>query len=133
MKVLQDTRDLHGVEFVGELDNSTVLEKLAGAAVFCLPSHTEGFPNVVLEAMALGSAIIATSVGAIPEMLSGDAGLVVDAQDPVALATQLEFLIENSETRRKLGSHAVEKVKNEYELGQVYKAYEAVWRGSSPG
>jgi len=48
---------------------------------FILPSYTEGFPNVILEAMALGKPIIATSVGAIPEILSEECGVVMKPRD----------------------------------------------------
>jgi len=46
-----------------------------------LPSHTEAFPFVVLEAMALGKAIVATDVGAIPEMLAWECGILVKPKD----------------------------------------------------
>ena len=57
------------------------MRMLANAEIFVLPSHTEGFPNAVLEAMALAKAIIASRVGAIPEMLADECGLLIEAKD----------------------------------------------------
>src|SRR5690606_6695787 len=63
-----------GVEFIGELPHDVAMRAIAACDVFVLPSYTEGFPNVILEAMALSRAIVATEVGAIPEMLSDGCG-----------------------------------------------------------
>jgi glycosyltransferase involved in cell wall biosynthesis len=60
----------------------------AGAAVFCYPSLLEGFGMPVLEAMAAG-AVVVTSAGTATEEVAGDAGLLVDPLDPVALAVAL--------------------------------------------
>jgi glycosyltransferase involved in cell wall biosynthesis len=66
---------------------------MQAADLFVLPTYTEGFPNVILEAMAAGKAIISTRVGAIPEMLAVDenesCGLVIAPRDAGALVAAL--------------------------------------------
>jgi glycosyltransferase involved in cell wall biosynthesis len=59
--------------------------------VFCLPSHNEGCPNVVLEALACGASIVATKVGGIPELIeSEEQGLLVPPGKPHELAKAIE-------------------------------------------
>jgi glycosyltransferase involved in cell wall biosynthesis len=77
------------------------------ATLLALPSHTEGSPNVVLEAMAAGVPIAGTTVGGVPEMLDdGETGLLVPPRAPAAMATALKRLLENSRLRIELASAA---------------------------
>ena len=55
----------------------------------CLPSHNEGVPNVVLEAMACGIPVVASRVGGIPEVLPEFAGILVPVRDTAALSAAL--------------------------------------------
>lgn len=116
------------IEFVGELPHAEAMERLAKCDVLILPSHTEGFPNVVVEAMALGKAVIATDVGAIPEMLAEDAGIVVPAKDTDALACALEKAIGDPGLRVKIGATARDRALRLYALDVVAESYVGVWR-----
>jgi glycosyltransferase involved in cell wall biosynthesis len=63
---------------------------MSAADVFCLASTNEGWPNVVHEALACGAPVVATDVGAVPEMLAGGRyGCVVPVNDPAALEKAL--------------------------------------------
>jgi len=57
--------------------------------LLCLPSHNEGCPNVVLEAMACGTPIVATRVGEIPNLLHGDQGILVRPEEIDSLSDGL--------------------------------------------
>lgn len=116
-----------GVEFLGEKPHCEALRLMAEANAFVLPSHTEGFPNVVLEAMALGKAILATRVGAIPEMLGEKCGLLVNAQDTIGLRNALEKLIADEDLRKLIGSRSLERVQS-FSVDKVFARYMAVWR-----
>ena len=64
------------------------------ASVFALPSHSEGSPNVVLEAMAAGVPVIATEVGGVPEIMQdGVTGLIVPPQQPRRMAEGLATVV----------------------------------------
>lgn len=63
---------------------------MAACDVLVLPSHAEGTPNVVLEALASGRRVVATAVGGVPDLITSDAlGVLVPAQQPEAMAAAL--------------------------------------------
>ena len=67
--------------------------------VFCLPSFNEGCPNVVLEALACSKPVVATRVGAIPEMINKEDGILCEPDDPDSLRSALEKMLEKSQTQ----------------------------------
>ena len=70
------------IVFKGECRHDKVAEAMRSARVLCLPSKSEGMPNVVLEALACGCPVVATDVGEIPWMIcEGETGLVVKTAD----------------------------------------------------
>jgi teichuronic acid biosynthesis glycosyltransferase TuaC len=78
------------VHFSGWLDRKPLCELLSAADVFCLASYTEGWPNVVNEALACGTPVVATRVGAVPEMLPDERlGIAVPPMDQAALTEAL--------------------------------------------
>lgn len=98
------------VVFTGQIANMRPFYSTAGLVV--LPSYTEGSPNVLLEAMAAGVPVIATSVGGVPEMVThGKEALVVEKGNPKLLAATIEQLIHNVELKKKLGMAARERSK----------------------
>jgi teichuronic acid biosynthesis glycosyltransferase TuaC len=75
------------VNFVGPRGHDEIPIWLAAADMLVLPSWNEGTPNVVLEALACGRRVVATSVGGVPDVVSTEAaGLLVPPKDPEALA-----------------------------------------------
>jgi glycosyltransferase involved in cell wall biosynthesis len=116
------------VEFLGEVPHERVLELMAGCEVFVLPSHTEGFPNAVLEAMSLGKCVLATDVGAIGEMLDEECGVVVAARDTRAIREGLSAVVDDPTLRRRLGQRARAKVVAEYALKETFDRYQELWR-----
>jgi glycosyltransferase involved in cell wall biosynthesis len=77
------------------------------ADIFVLPSHTEGSPLVLLEAMAAGLPIVATTVGGIPEVVrDGESAVLVPSADVKRLASSLSALARDPALREALGSAA---------------------------
>lgn len=79
----------------------------AMATLVAVPSHSEGSPNVVLEAMAAGLPIAANTVGGVPEILEeGVTGLMVPPRNPEAMAKTILRILSDAELRLRLGSAA---------------------------
>ncbi len=101
------------IVFVGECDNIPALLKQADCLVLC--SDYEGFPNVILEAMAAALPVITTPVGDAARIVRPDrTGYVVDGDEVEALAGRLVQLAVSPETRTRLGREARTIVTREY-------------------
>ncbi|MFI6256834.1 glycosyltransferase family 4 protein [Micromonospora zamorensis] len=119
------------VSFLGELSGTELLRLMAVCEIFVLPSHSEGFPNAILEAMALGRAVVGTDVGAVGDMLSGGCGEVVPPADPRRLAIALATLMTSEGRRAEVGDRARAKAIEEYSLAVVFARYVELWRSVS--
>lgn len=84
------------VRCVGRVDHAQLAPWFRMANVLCLPSHAEGVPNVILEAMCCGLPVVATNVGGIPEVLPTHCGLMVEPHRPAALASALRQALTSS-------------------------------------
>ena len=101
------------LEFRGWCAGQAKRDALEQADCLVLPSHAEGFPNVVLEAMASGLPVIGTAVGAVPEIIGSErTGLIVPAKDVRALADAMRRLALDREWADLLGSRGAAAVLN---------------------
>ncbi|MGL4320604.1 MAG: glycosyltransferase, partial [Paracoccaceae bacterium] len=99
------------ITFAGWQDEAGVRASLAAATALILPSFAEGLPVVVMEAMAAGRPIIATSIAGVPELVTPDTGWLVPAGDAQALATAVTALAQTPpETLTQMGLTARSRV-----------------------
>jgi len=103
-----DARLRDRVAFTGFVGDDDLVFLLNGAAALVLPSLLEGFGLPALEAMACGTPVLASSRGALPEVV-GDAGLLFDPTDPEAMARAMQRLLDEPELRERLACRAVER------------------------
>ena len=105
---------------LGELEHDAVLQELREADLFFFPTYREGFPNALLEAMAAGLPIVATRVGAIPEMLEdGEGGLLCKPGDLDALRASVCLLANDHARRRKMGLRNLSRSRELYGYDSV--------------
>lgn len=117
------------IEELGWVTAGRKQDELARAAIFCLPSHAEGLPMALLEAMAAGKAVVSTGVGGIPDALrDGDNGLMVEPGKVDALAAALGKLLGDDGERRRLGARARATIEQEFESGVVIGQISAVYQ-----
>lgn len=116
------------IDVIDSPERKKIIELMKNCTIFVLPSRSEGMPLVLLEALAAGKAIIATSVGAIPEIIEeGINGLIVEAEDPVQLADAMHKLITERDLRIKMEKRNLEKAKR-YQWPTIAKAYIRVFK-----
>lgn len=119
------------LNIAGEIEYSTVVEKMLSANVFVLPTYTEGFPNVILESMACSCPIVASAVGAIPEMLDINGkepcGICIKPKDKIELKNAIEFMLANPEKAELYGKRAKERVVKEYSMKAVWDRLTTIW------
>jgi len=111
----------------GPLDPEDVTALYSEVDVFALPSHREGLPNVLLEAMAAGLPCIATPVGAIPEVLEGGCGLLVPVGNTDLLHRAIVTLLASPQQRKELGDRARERISRRYSVATVIEAYRRLY------
>lgn len=113
LESLTDRLEIRGcVEFAGRVPHEKIQGYLGQADVFVLPSLSEGFPNVILEAMACGLPIVTTKVGGIPDIVTdGVNGYLVDAKNPDAIAEKILILLQNGQLSEEISIKNKEKVK----------------------
>ena len=114
------------VEWLGNLDD--VIPLLTSSDVFVNPSWSESFPYSVLEAMAVGSPIVATDVGGCAEAIEDQVtGLLIPPQDRVALAGALIGLLQASDHAAELGARARARQRAAFTLERMVAGAIAVY------
>lgn len=108
---------------------SDVPDLLSAMDGFVLSSHSEGFPNAILEAMSAGLPIVATDVGGNAEALQGgEAGVLVPAHEPQALARAMQEIMGNRSLREALAVAATKTAREQYDVTKMAEAYLDLYR-----
>ncbi len=121
------------ITFAGQ--RSDVGPYFALADVLALPSHGEGSPNVLLEAMAAGLPVVSTTVGGIPEIVTHEkSALLLAARDVEAMARELERVLKDENLARQLAQNALQEAQKyapEVRLQALLEIYRGIARGES--
>lgn len=118
----------------GEIPHDEVLREMMSASAFVFPSYTEGFPNVILEAMACGCPVVTTTVGAIPEMLDIEHGfnygICVETQNTQAFADGLRQMLSDPAYASACAERAEKRVNEMYAVPVVWEQLSNIWRNA---
>ncbi|MFC1991160.1 glycosyltransferase family 4 protein [Chloroflexota bacterium] len=129
LKSLTEQLKLRGcVEFVGQIPNKKVPEYLAVSDIFVLPSLSEGFPLVLLEAMASGLSIVTTRVTSLPEIIKdGENGFLVEPRNPEQIAEKVLLLFKDHELMGEISRNNKEKAKY-YSWDNIVNSIEEIYQ-----
>lgn len=119
------------LEIVGEQPYEEVIRQMLTCDVFVLPTYTEGFPNVIVEAMACGCAIVTTPVGAIPEMLETEEenqfGILTPVKDVESLNKSITSLLTSNQLKKECGDNARKRVMERYSMDAIWSRMLEIW------
>lgn len=116
------------VAFVGQIPNEKVPQYMAAADILVLPSLSEGFPVVILEAMASGLPIVTTRVTGLPEIIrDGENGLLVEPRNPPQIAEKVLLLFRDDALKEKISRNNKEEAKK-YSWEAVVQKLEEIYR-----
>ena len=126
------------IKLVGPLPQREVIQEIHAAAVMAVPcivgkdGDRDGLPNVIQEALALGTPVVSTDVTGIPEVVRHEeTGLQVPQQDPKALAAAIDRLLSNPELRLKLATKARRIMDEEFNIHRNTKRRRALFRAAA--
>jgi len=106
---------------------------LKQSTILAIPSYFENMPNVLLEGMAAGLGIVASCVGAMPDMLGAEGALLIQPGDRAGLAKALEDLLSSPTLVMKQGKRNREVVAREYSMEIVERHLERLYQELVPG
>ena len=111
------------VKFLGWREDMHGL--MQAADVMVLPTHTEGLPRVVQEAILLKCPVISTKVGGIPDLLSnGETGFLTEVDDEVTIAEKIQYIIENTDQTRKMAERAYHHYCRKFTVKNQIKSFQ---------
>lgn len=115
------------ITFIGKVPNEKVPEYMGASDVFVLPSLSESFGIVNLEAMASGLPIIATNVRGLPEIIkNGENGFLVEPKNPEGIAEKVLLLLEDDELGERISNNNRGEVRK-YSWENVVETLEGVY------
>jgi glycosyltransferase involved in cell wall biosynthesis len=122
-----------GVIFLGALPHERTLALIQQSDVFCLPTYSEGFSTVILEAAALGACIVTTPVGGTPELIaSPTAGVLLEDVRPATIATALHRVLGDKAWRQQAGAECQARVEAAFTWERTANAVLGIAKALAP-
>jgi glycosyltransferase involved in cell wall biosynthesis len=110
------------IAFKGTVSHSTLHKQMLSANLLVLSSVSEGLPMAIAESMVIGTPVVASAVGGIPEMIEdGVSGKLVAPKDPSALAATIEELLINPQLCKQLSDEGKIRINKKYSSEKVFE------------
>jgi len=115
-RIVKDQGLEDNIIIVGWASFDKKLDLLKKVSAVVLPSYSEGLPMAILEGMACGKAIISTNVGAIPEVINKENGILIDAGDIDALTNALVTLSTDIQLTKQMRKNNIQKIQDKFSV-----------------
>jgi glycosyltransferase involved in cell wall biosynthesis len=124
-------KSIHEINYLGKVSLNELITWYQKASALIIPSLSESFPMVPMEAMSCGTPVIASNVGAIPEVVHNyENGLIVQPNNPVELAKAIDYFLENESVSQVYGKAGrdliVTKLSAEITIKHLIKIYNSM-------
>jgi glycosyltransferase involved in cell wall biosynthesis len=107
-------------KFIGFVDREELIQLYQNATVYVCPSHYEGLPTVLLEAMACGCPVVATGISGNLDVISPNKnGIMIPSKSPKKMANAVSLLLDNDKTREKIGLAARKTIEERYTWDKI--------------
>ncbi|MFC2010540.1 glycosyltransferase family 4 protein [Chloroflexota bacterium] len=116
------------VNIVGFLPRQDLIQLIRHADLFALPSRVAIFDVVLLEAAALGTAVVTSAVGGNLEIFDSESAFFVPPDNPQQLTDKLAGIILDDEARRDMGARAQKRIKRQFSIETLYNAYVEIYK-----
>jgi glycosyltransferase involved in cell wall biosynthesis len=124
----------HVVTVHGWIGPEEKVKALYESTMLVLPSHSEGIPNVILEAMATKTPIVSTFVGGLKEVLrDGENAIIVCEKDPVDLSEKIELCLKDKVFRERIADNAYREAIEKYDISVVKRNFADIADGLIEG
>lgn len=116
------------VKFLGRIEQEELVKIYQNASIFVFPSHYEGFPTVVLEAMSSGLPVVASDISAHKDFIEdGVNGFLVKKGSPVEITEKIILLNNNQNLRNQIGANARKTVEEKFTWDIISDRYERIY------
>lgn len=121
------------VEYLGELSREKVVEHISESLIFALPSHTEGFPYAILEAMSVGCCLVVSDVGGVRSLFDFDTppGLLVEPGGILQLSKSFNDLLSDENKVNSMGVFSEDLYRKHYTTKEMLNDLKMCWESVS--
>ncbi|MFI6865279.1 glycosyltransferase family 4 protein [Nocardia sp. NPDC050406] len=116
------------VEVTGWLPLARIPEIVGRSQVLVMPTHREGQPMAILEAMARGLCVVTCPVGGIPDMIDETCGVMVPPGAVEPLTAALDTVVREGELRARLGAAALARVRAQFDIEVAWRRFDSIYR-----
>lgn len=133
-RIVQESGYENRFEFLGHVEKSKLIELYQNATIFVLPSHYEGLPTTLLEAMSCGLPVVATAVsGNLDVIESGNNGILVPIKSPDKMVEAVSALLDDENLRSELGLAARTTIEEKFTWdvisNKILRCYNSFYKG----